>query len=365
VPKDMPIEDNIVTPEEITPEWFTQVLRAAGVLESREVTAFEYEQIGTGLVGQNVRFSLEYSSEETGAPRTLIGKFPSPEPQSRQTAKALRTYEREVRFYLDLACTVDIRTPRCYSGALSEDIERFHLILEDLSPDLPGDQIRGCDLREAAGALDELVGLHAPRWNDPTLEKLEWLGRADAESNELLRTMYAGCWDGFVETYGSHLSAEQLALGESFGANMKAWQDGWSAPFCVVHGDFRLDNLMFGSEAGSARVTTVDWQTVSVAGGAMDVSYFIGNGLFPSDRRAHEQGLLQRYHGALVERGVSDYSWDCCLEDYRRATLAGILMSVIASQVVAVDERGVMMFRAMAERHFAHAMDHDARSFFS
>jgi hypothetical protein len=33
--------------------------------------------------------------------------------------------------------------------------------------------------------------------------------------------------------------------------------------------------------------------------------------------------------------------------------------------VVAVDERGVMMFTAMAERHFAHAMDHDARSFFS
>ena len=35
----------------------------------------------------------------------------------------------------------------------------------------------------------------------------------------------------------------------------------------------------------------------------------------------------------------------------------------IASQVVASDERGVAMFAAMAERHFAHAVDHQAGDF--
>jgi aminoglycoside/choline kinase family phosphotransferase len=361
----MPTEDTVITPENVTPEWLTEMLRSGGVLKSAEVISVRRERIGTGLVGQNLRFHLNYNSENTAAPATLVGKFPSPEEQSRRTAKTLRTYEREVRFYLELAGTVDIRVPRCHSGALSEDCERFHLILEDMSPDAPGDQIRGCDLRETAAALDELAGLHAPRWNDPGLDDFEWLARADEESNALLRGMYEGCWDGFVRTYGDRLSAEQCAFGEAFGANLGVWQEGWSSPLCVVHGDFRPDNLMFGSRDGKVSVTTVDWQTTGAAVGAMDAAYFIGNSMFSTDRRTHEMALLERYHSKLVERGVPRYSWEACLEDYRRATLAGIIMSVVASQVVAVDERGKAMFSAMAERHFAHAMDHDAQVFFS
>jgi hypothetical protein len=60
---------------------------------------------------------------------------------------------------------------------------------------------------------------------------------------------------------------------------------------------------------------------------------------------------------------VVGYEWEKCFTDYRRATLAGVLMTVIASQVVASDERGVAMFAAMAERHFAHAVDHKAGDF--
>jgi aminoglycoside/choline kinase family phosphotransferase len=361
----MPDRDTVISPNDVTPEWLTETLRSSGALKSAEVTAVRSQRIGTGLVGQNLRFYLNYNSENTAAPATLVGKFPSPEEQSRLTAKTLRTYEREVRFYLELAGSVDIRVPHCHSGALSEDCERFHLILEDMAPAAPGDQIRGCDLREAAAALDELAGLHAPRWNDPALDDLEWLARADEESNALLRGMYQGCWDGFVRTYGDRLSAEQRAFGETFGANLGTWQEGWSAPLCVVHGDFRLDNLMFGSRNGGVSVTTVDWQTAGAAAGAMDAAYFIGNSMFSTDRRTHEIALLERYHGKLVKRGVPRYSWQACLEDYRRATLAGIIMTVVASQVVAVDERGTEMFGAMAERHFAHAMDHDAQVFFS
>jgi hypothetical protein len=70
--------------------------------------------------------------------------------------------------------------------------------------------------------------------------------------------------------------------------------------------------------------------------------------------------LLKRYHDALRARGVDGYGWDRCLDDYRRATLSGVLMTVVASQVVASDDRGNAMFAAMAERHFAHAIDHRA-----
>ena len=81
---------------------------------------------------------------------------------------AMRNYEREVRFYKEIAPTVGIRTPRCYHADWDRDSGLFVLLLEDLAPAQQGDQIDGCTLEQAALALDELAKLHAPRWADPT-----------------------------------------------------------------------------------------------------------------------------------------------------------------------------------------------------
>jgi len=341
--------------------WFTEVLRYAGVLDDAVVTQVERQQIGTGQMGQNIAFSLTYDRPAPAAPATVVGKFPSPEPQSRAAAKTFRTYEREVGFYQEIAGTVDIRVPVCYLADIDLDTGDFVLLLEDLRPAVQGDQLAGCSLDEAMLAMDELAGLHAPRWGDPTLANIEWLGQYDdVEPNEVIRSVYQGLWPRFVAQYGSSLTSGALALGEAFGASMNDWRRSWTPPFCVAHGDYRLDNMMFGTEQGGYPLATVDWQIVGHGPGIMDAAYFIGNGLRVPDRRAHEMDLLKRYHDALSARGVEGYEWSRCLVDYKRATLAGVLMTVIASQVVASDERGDAMFAAMAERHFAHAIDNQA-----
>ena len=341
--------------------WFTEVLRHAGVLGDAVVTGVERQRIGTGLVGQNVAFSLSYDRPTPEAPASVVGKFPSPEPQSRATAKALRLFEREVGFYNEIAETVDIRIPACYLADIDLDSHHFVLLLEDLRPAVQGDQIAGCGLDEAILAMDELAGLHAPRWGDATLADIEWLGQyGDAQSHEVIRSMYQALWPGFTAQYESSLAPDMLALGEAFGASLSDWRRSWTPPCCVTHGDYRLDNMMFGTKEGGYPLATVDWQTVGHGPGILDAAYFIGNGLCVSDRRAQEMGLLKRYHDALRARGVDGYEWERCLGDYKRATLSGVLMTVVASQVVASDDRGNAMFAAMAERHFAHAIDHRA-----
>ena len=341
--------------------WLTEVLQYAGVLCDAAVAGVERQRIGTGQVGQNVAFALTYDGPAPGAPASVVGKFPSPEAQSRATAKALRLFEREVRFYQEIAATVDVRVPACYLADIDLETCDFVLLLEDLRPAVQGDQLGGCSLDQAILAMEELAALHAPRWDDPALATVEWLGQYDnAQSHAMIQSMYQGLWSGFAGQYGSALSADALALGAAFGASMNDWRGAWTPPYCVTHGDYRLDNMLFGTEQGGYPLTTVDWQTVGHGPGIMDAAYFIGNGLRVSDRRAHEMDLLKRYHDGLTARGVSSYDWRRCLDDYRRATLAGVLMTVIASQVVACDERGVAMFTAMAERHFAHAIDHRA-----
>ena len=348
-------------PETADAQWFTEVLQYGGVLRDEVVTQVERQRIGTGQIGQNVAFSLTYDRPAPDAPASVVGKFPAPEPQGRAAAKTFRLYEREVRFYQEIAETVDIRIPACYLADIDLDTGDFVLLLEDLRPAVQGNQLDGCSLDEAMLAMDELAGLHAPRWGDPTLANIAWLGQYDdAQSAGMIRSAYQGLWPGFVAQYGSLLMPGALALGEAFGASIGDWQRSGAGPGCVTHGDYRLDNMLFGTERGGYPLATVDWQTVGHGLGMSDAAYFIGNGLRVADRRAHEMDLLKRYHDALSARGVEGYEWKQCLADYRRATLSGVLMTVIASQVVASDDRGVAMFAAMAERHFAHAIDHQA-----
>ena len=89
----------------------------------------------------------------------------------------LRNYEREVKFYLEVASSVDVRVPQCHHGEWDPASGDFVLVLEDMTPAEQGDQVTGCDVPTAELAVRELARLHGPRWNDPTLDDLDWLTR--------------------------------------------------------------------------------------------------------------------------------------------------------------------------------------------
>jgi hypothetical protein len=275
----------------------------------------------------------------------------------------MRNYEREVRFYQEIASTVTIRTPACYAADLDLATGDFVLILEDLSPAVPGDQVVGCSLAQAELALVELAGLHGPRWGDPTLAAVDWLSRTTAETALQIQALYQGVWPGFVAAYGASLTGEQLGLAERLGASMAAWLTDRDAPRTVTHGDYRLDNMLFGTDEGGYPLAVVDWQTPGHGAPTADASYFLGAGLPVDLRRRHEQDLLRRYHDALAHFGVTGYRWARCWEDYRSFSLGGVLMAVVASMVVGADERGRAMFTAMAQRHTTHALDVGAADF--
>jgi hypothetical protein len=343
-----------MSPDELTPEFFRQVLAAP-------VTSVDAERVGTGQVGASFRCRLGYGpGAAADAPATVVAKLPSLEEQSRATGVALRNYEREVRFYRDLRATVDVQAPRCFHADWDEATGGFVLVLEDLAPAVQGDQIAGCSVAEADLALTQLAALHAPRWGDRTLDELEWLSRRTPGDAENLQGLYQMMWPGFVARYETRLTAEELALGERFGGLLVPWVERRSDPSTVTHGDYRLDNMMFGTAEGGYPLAVVDWQTPGQGPGAVDLSYFLGAGLSVDDRRSHERALVARYHGELVRRGVTGWSLDECWASYRFFAFAGVVMAVVASMIVAQTERGDEMFVAMATRHLRHALDLDA-----
>jgi aminoglycoside phosphotransferase (APT) family kinase protein len=134
------------------------------------------------------------------------------------------------------------------------------------------------------------------------------------------------------------------------------WQLRRSAPFSLVHGDYRLDNLMFPPVGDD--VVAVDWQTVTVALPARDLSYFIGTSLPVKQRRAAEHLLVQSYYEELRARGIKEYGFERCFGDYRFGQLQGPMITVLGCMTSSGRSREADdMFLAMATRSCAAIRD--------
>ena len=337
--------------DEVTAEWLSTVFDA-------DVAGIATTRIGDGLVGLNLRVEIESSVAEV--PATVVIKLPSSDETSRATGVALRNYEREVKFYAQIADTVDIRVPECHHGRWDAETGDFELVLEDMAPAAQGDQLVGCDVETALVAVNELARLHGPRWDDPTLADHEFLGRRNGpEDAAQLAALWAMFLPGFRSVYSRHLDDESDRLLDAFGPRLEDWVEGRTGPSTVTHGDYRLDNLLFATEAGGPPVTAVDWQTPGHGPPVGDLAYFCGAGLRPDERRASETDLVTAYAAALAEYRIDiDAGW--LWDEYRREAFGGVIMAVVASQIVGASERSEAMFAAMATRHLRHCLDLDS-----
>ena len=337
-------------PGEVTPAWMTAVLRRSGFQTT--VSGLHFEAIGTGQIGRSFRFHLDQQGD---APGTVVVKLAGGAPSSRSMIK--HGYEKEVGFYRTFADSVEIRTPRCWYHAISEDLITFTLVLEDLDPAVPGVQAKGCTVEQAVDAVRNLAGLHAPTWNDSALlADVAWLTPHDEEGSRFLGELLVTSTETFVDRYKSRLSPDDQETLRQAAARMGRWSTLAPRPFSLIHGDYRLDNLLFPDGPG---VVAVDWQTLTIGPPTRDLAYFIGTSVLTEDRRAHERRLVKEYHAALVVLGVTDFGADACFEGYRLGMLHGPMITVLGCLYASTEasEASDGMFLAMAARSCAALRD--------
>lgn len=333
----------------MTEQRLADILATAGLGD--DLQGFAPEIVGTGQVGENVRCHLRWghAAGERGqdTPATVILKLPSSDPISRATGGATRSYIREVGFYRDVAPDVAIRIPQVHHVWEDQATNRFLLVMEDINPAATGDQLAGCSLAEASLAVDAAAALHGSTWGRTDLADLDWVDAPDPARASERAELFAAVYPGFVDRYRSNLSPDDLAFGQWLADHYPAWQAARSDAQCLVHGDFRLDNVLYGQGPAAPPMTTVDWQTVALGPALTDVGYFLSGALAPDTLAEHEADLLARYRQGLAERGV-DVAEDWVAKEYALGSPAGYVMAVIASQIVGQTERGDQMFLVMA-----------------
>jgi hypothetical protein len=346
---------------DLTPERLTATLRGGGSL-SPDVSVVDAEAtpVGTGQMASCVRLALRFDGD-TDVPSTIVAKIPAADEASRG-AGAAGAYETEVRFYQQLESQVSIRTPRCFAAELGPAAGDFLLLLEDLAPAEQGDQLAGCDVAQAELAVVEASRLHAPTFGRTDVrDDHPWLVRAMVGTGAKgMAPIMQAMHPAFCERYDGRIEPDVVALGERLVAKLESYYAD-EGPGSVIHGDYRLDNLLFGTAEGGPPIAVVDWQTHLWGDPMADVSYFIGAGLVADDRRAHERALVDSYREAMASQGI-DLDADECWTRYRLHAISGWHMAVFAAMVVVRTERGDEMFCTMANRHGRQILDLESES---
>lgn len=354
---------------EITAEWLNEALGESGLTAGAVITSFEREPVGAGagFVGEMTRFRLSYDRPEPCAPASLITKLPTDDEPYRNIALLLNLYEREIRFYEEIADDIELRTPARYYSAVDASSGSYVLVLEDLAPGRCGDQLASCSLDEARLAITEIAKFHAAWWDHPRLETLEWMpSTVDQDLQQLLATVYRQSWPAFVEKYCDQVPGEIIDLGERFGADFfDLIAATGERPTTIVHTDYRLDNMFFGLADGSP-LAVIDWQLAHRSWGMFDVAYFLAGSFPPEVRRRHETALLREYLSALLAGGVTGYDWKSCLEDYRASALFLMIFLVTNQEnldIRAYDERAQTLWSEVIARFTTAILDLNAGEF--
>ncbi len=345
----MPVT-RIERPDDLTADWLSAAIGAG------TVDGLHAERIGTGQMSECYRVTLTYADGETG-PESVVLKVAASDPVSRQTGLALGLYEREVRFYTDIAPGISGPVAPCYDSAFESETGVFHLLLGDAGPAVVGDEIRGATVEQAMLAMTELGRLHAHLLGDAALAATEWLNRDSPMSQPLIAQLYAG----FVDRYGHDIAPAHRDVCERLVAGFDGYLEQEAAADRVrglVHGDYRLDNMLFGQPGAERPLTVVDWQTVTWGPAMTDVAYFLGCALVDDVRRDNYDALLGAYHQALGRDAT--LSAADIREGVRRQSFFGVMMAIVSSMLVERTERGDHMFMTMLARHSQHVLDTDA-----
>lgn len=333
-------------PADVTAAWLSAALsdRRAPV----EVSDVDVAAIGTGQTGATFRVTARYATDPGDLPATFVIKLPAQDDTVRD--RVTIGYRSECAFYATVADRVRVPTPRCFYCEITEDAADYALLLADQAPAVQGDQIAGCGERQARLAVVALAGLHGPSWCDPHWLDLPGLAfpRPDEAAAQGLGEVAKMSAEITLDKLGDRMSPEDR---ETFVAAMglvAPWLFAERDRFALLHGDYRLDNLLFDPD--QRWVSVVDWQTLGVGLPARDLAYFTATSLDSELRLNIENALVDDYHRALLNHGVTGYDRETCWGDYRLGVIQALLISALGFAFATATERGDDMVLTMLRR---------------
>jgi Ecdysteroid kinase-like family len=320
----------ISTPEQVTPEWLTNVLCKGGFLNRGKVTNIRNKLTKRLPLSVVSRLEVNYSADVPAfAPTKLFLKISAP---NLLQVVSSENQNKEVEFYNLIAREMgDPPFIRCYDAAYSLESGNYYLLLDDLSethfqsepPHLPSKMY--CE-----SAVECLAQLHAFWWEDSRLGKKIGKLFADSELNAFVSEVEQNVIS-FIDFLGDRLSVKQHKIYDRLlSSTYRIWGRLTDASgLTVTHGDAHWWNLLYPHDMDRDRVCLFDWQLWHVDVGARDLAFMVALGGYSERNPAMEQNLILRYYDSLTAHGVRKYTWEDFWNDYRWSAIRNLNIPVI------------------------------------
>jgi|GEM_PF-1171122 len=357
--------------QSITLDWLNAALRSTGIIDEVQIQSFETEMLSAGQVGKVARLKLNYSDSGTSAPVSIIAKLSNPDNAIRAHMDKMNMYEKEVRFYQNIAPLINLPSPRCYYSDYDQMSGSCVLLLEDISHMRAVDRSDGFQKDDAELIIHHLAKFHAQWWNSPQLKDMGYLTPFDHMAS-YSQEKFQEWWPTFLEKIEPILSKNSLPesfrkLGRQYGPLLTETMSKLNqSPITILHRDIGTDNLMFGTETDDPPLMFFDWQLVGYGRGVSDVTYFMIYAVPTDVRRQEEYNLVRMYHRLLEEYGIQEYDFKQCWFDYKLAFFRNLAVAV---NVIALSDTSHPYLRttvqALLPRVIAFSEDHEVTSLLS
>lgn len=344
--------------EGIDAAWLTDALRRSSRLKAGEKAEIvDVKPLSAGAAFATKMYRMQLSGP--GLPASVIIKLPVTT-QVRQILDGSGSYMREVTFYREFATETPVRVPASYVAEFESGTGNMVLIIEDLAPLVPNDQLAGLTMQQAESAVDELARFHAWSWEHPRLQQCAdrfWpidsvKGRAFLEQ---FGQFFSMTWPAALKTEGTGLSDKVREFGTRLLALTPFFIDRLASPHTIIHGELRSENLFFDHDGS---LILIDFQLMGQGSGLFDVSYLLSQSLATEVRRGHDERLIRRYWEALVAAGVRNFPWERAWEQYRLGVAYNLVMPGLAfSAYEYADQRTRALLLQMLSRASAAIED--------
>ena len=289
-------------PKAASPEHLTAVLRKSFI--DARVSDVTIESSYPTILSEITRLRLVYEGDAPDAPRTIILKTGRPDRLGDANWDAGR---QEVAFYNEVAAAKPgQQLLRCYEASWDADTRAWHLLLEDLTDThfiatawpLPPTREQ-CETIVRARAR-----FHAAWWDDPRLGESVGAWQDNATMSQNLKG-FEERLALFTDRFGDRLPLERRQLYRRLiDAGLRLHTHHRShRNMTVVQGDSHVWNNFLPRDGDDVRL--FDWDCWRVDVAADDLAYMIAMHWYPDRRRRMEQPLLDCYHAALLESGVT------------------------------------------------------------
>jgi aminoglycoside/choline kinase family phosphotransferase len=343
--------------------WFTNTLRAGGHLaDDQAVSKATAVRMGAGEGMASILWRVTLTYEQpTDAPTSVIVKLATDDPHRLFIMQSAKFYAREVRFYAELAADAPVRVPQCLHAAIDPETSLFILVLEDVGPLRPVDQLVGCGFEDAIQALRTLAKFQA-RWWGQDLSDLAttFIPMDDGFNQFVVPILHGQSWPAARDARPDLWPEDVSVFLDGFVAKVPQILEGLMGPNTLNHGDYRVDNLLWDGDD----ILVLDFQMSAIASGLMDFAYFVAQSIRKEVRSERFDDLLNAYLSELAANGV-ELDRDVALDKYRRALVFGFMWPLgLMGSYETLDPRGRELAEAMLERHLAAVADVDALSLY-